>query len=184
MYKQICSLFKQQNKSEVILTTKKKEVDSQEAERKLRDKSEELQAKEKELAVINNSINGDAAIQRANELMNKKKTKKERKKAVRENKLEDKHSQEPMPEPTKQKKEVSQEILDNDKKLAEGFLQALKDLGGSGTTHQIRKKLELPERWQDYNDSRIKNYALALEKANQITVDRTSRILVYKLKTE
>jgi hypothetical protein len=140
-----------------------------------------LNVKEKKLAVINNKLNGNAAIQRANEL-SKKKTKKERKKAVRENKLEEKHNQEPIPEPTKQKKEVSQEIKDADAKLAAGFLEALKD--GPLTTHGVRKKLGLPEKWQDYNDSRIKNYALALEKSNQITVDRTSRILVYKLKTE
>jgi len=149
----------------------------------LEEKTEQLDAKEKQLDIIKNKLNGNAAIERANDLDKKKR---KSKKSKSKNKLEEKRQ--PMPEPThtvettKPKKEVSKEIADADTKLAQGFLEALKD--GPKTTHQIRKLLNLPSDWRCYNDSRIKNFCIAQEKAGLITIDHTSRIFVYKLKSE
>lgn len=86
-----------------------------------------------------------------------------------------------MPEPTKPEKEVPKELADARTKLREGFLQALKDLGGAATTHQLRKKLELPEDWRVFNDLEVRNYACALEQDKKITIDKSARSWIYKL---
>lgn len=156
----------------MIITTKKKDVESKaEAERKLKEKAEELEAKEKELAVINNKINGDTAIQCANKVNKKPKNRKSEDETEKA-------------EPTKpKKKEVSKELAEARIKLSEGYLQALKELG-SATTHQLRKKLELPEDWRVFNDLEVRTYALQLEKANKIIIDRSARSWIYKIKTD
>jgi hypothetical protein len=86
-----------------------------------------------------------------------------------------------MPELTKPNKEVPKELAAARTKLQAGFLQALKDLGGSATTHQIRKKLELPH-WTIINDSEIR--VLAFELKDNVEVDTSKRIFIYKLKSD
>jgi hypothetical protein len=85
-----------------------------------------------------------------------------------------------MPESTKPEKEVPKELADARTKLREGFLQALKDLGGQATTHQLRKKLELPEDWRLFNDSEVRQHASKLEKENKIVIDKSARSWIYK----